>query len=88
MRAVVSGGVPLNFVDNYYISEWVGMLKLSYKLPSGSASTDSHLVQLYVEACHKRDDILKEASCCTLLWDGWTDVSHQSIYALMVLTDE
>jgi len=88
LRAVVCGGVPFSFVENYYLSEWVEMLKVSYKLPSRPTITDNHLVQLYVEACRERDEVLKEVSCCTLLWDGWTDVSHQSIYALMVLHQE
>ena len=79
LLAVISGGVPFNFVDNYYFSEWVQMLKFSYNLPSRTTLTDNHLVQLYVEACNERDVALKEASCCTCLWDGWTKVSHQSI---------
>jgi len=63
-------------------------LKVSYKLPSRPTITDNHLVQLYVEACRERDEVLEDVFCCTLLWDGWTDVSHQSIYALMVLLQE
>jgi len=30
LRAVVSGGFPFNFLESYYLPEWVGMLKLSY----------------------------------------------------------
>jgi len=45
LRAVVSGGVPFSFVENYYLSEWVGMLKVSYKLPSRPTITDNHLVE-------------------------------------------
>ena len=88
LRAVISGGVPFNFVDNYYFSEWVQMLKFSYNLLSRTTLTNNHLVQLYIEACDERDVALKEASCCTCLWNGWTEVSHQSIYALMLLHDE
>ena len=88
MRAVVSGGVSFSFAENYYLSEWVGMLKHSYKLPCRSTLTDNHLVQLYLEACRERNEALKEVSCCTHLWDGWTDVSNQFINTLMVLHQE
>ena len=85
LRAVVNGGVSFSFAENCYLSEWVGMLKHSYKIPCRSTLTDNYLVQLYVEACRVRDEALQKVSCCTLLWDGWTDVSHQPIYALMVV---
>jgi len=67
LRAVVSGGVPFSFVENYYLSEWIGMLKVSYKLPSRPTITDNHLIHVYVEACRERDGVLKDISCCTLL---------------------
>ena len=46
---------------------------------------DHYLVQLYVEAMVKGDDQRGELDCCTMLWDGWTDVSNNLIYALMLL---
>ena len=46
---------------------------------------DHCLVKLYVEAMVKQDDQLGKPDCCTMLWDGSTDVSNNSIYALMVL---
>ena len=69
--------------------------KMNKKLPramlSGIASqttlTDNHLVQLYIETMCDHDDALKSLNCCTLLWDGWSDVSHHSIYAFMLLHD-
>ena len=62
------------------------MIKPTYNLPSRPTLTDNHLVQLYVEACcEERDQVLKDGDCFTCLWDGWTDVSHNSIYALMLL---
>ena len=56
LRAVVSGGVAFSFLENYYLSEWVGMLNHSYKLPCRFTLTDNYLVQLYVEACRERDE--------------------------------
>ena len=76
LRAVISGGVALSFAEDYYLSQWVGMLNRSYKLPCRSTFTDNYLVKIYVEACSERDETLKEVTCGTLLWDGWTDVSH------------
>lgn len=85
LRALVSGGVAFNFADDYYLSEWLRMIKPTYVLPSRTTLTDNHLVQLYTIACVERDSVLKEGDCFTCLWDGWTDVSHNSIYALMLL---
>ena len=31
------------------------------------------------------DDQLGKLDCCTMLWGGWTDVSNNSIYVLMLL---
>ena len=46
---------------------------------------DHFLVQLYVEATVKQDDQLGKLDYCTMLWDGWTYVSNNLIYVLMLL---
>ena len=46
---------------------------------------DHYLVQLYVEAMVKQDESLGNLDCCTMLLDGWTDVSNNLIYVLMLL---
>ena len=46
---------------------------------------ERYLVQLYVETMVKQDDQLEQLDCCVMLWDGWTDVSNNSIYVLVLL---
>ena len=46
---------------------------------------DHYLVTLQIEAMVKQDDQLEKLDCCSMLWDGWTDVSINSVYALMLL---
>jgi hypothetical protein len=40
---------------------------------------------LYTIAIEERDQKLRTTACCTILLDGWSDASHNSIYALMAL---
>jgi Protein of unknown function (DUF 659) len=46
---------------------------------------DNYLVQLYAAALGNRDRTLVPEDYFTLLLDGWTDVSNNSIYGLMLL---
>ena len=83
--ALIAGGVSFNFVETYHFQEFMKLVKPSFKIPSQKHMTDHYLVQLYVEATVKQDEQLGKLDCHTMLWNGWTDVSNNSIYVLMLL---
>ena len=85
LRSMISGGVSFNFVQDYWFAQFLHKLRPSYSLPSRTTLTDNYMVQLYADAVKERDEILSKIDCCTVLWDGWTDSSHNSIYGMMVL---
>ena len=82
---MISGGVSFNFVQDYWFAQFLHKLRPSFSLPSRTTLTDNYMVQLYADAVKERDEILSKIDCCTVLWDGWTDSSHNSIYGMMVL---
>ena len=84
LKAMVSGGATLNFAEKYYLQQFVYWLRPSFKVASRMTLTDNCLVQSYIEAMSICNDTLESLACCTLLWDGWSNIR---IYALMVLHD-
>ena len=87
LRAMVCSGVAFSFSEDFYFRKFVHLLKPSFHLASRTSLTDKYLNSLYSEAVTERDYSLQSLDCATLLWDGWSDVSHNSIYALMLLHD-
>ena len=85
LRAIIFGHVSMNFVDSFYFQEFVRKLKPSWSMPSPSTLMDNHLIKLFARALENRDSKFVSENVFTLLLDGWTDVSANSIYGLMLL---
>jgi Protein of unknown function (DUF 659) len=85
LRAIIVGNVSVNFIDSFYFEEFIRKIKPNWIVPSPTTFMDKYLVQLFATALENRDLKLKEQEVMTLLLDGWTDVSSNSIYGLILL---
>ena len=85
IRAFIAGQVPFRVMDGFYFQEFVRMLKPQWSITSRKTLMDNHLVRLYAAALGNRDRTLASEDYFTLLLDGWSDVSNNSIYGVMLL---
>ena len=76
--------MSLNFVDSFYFEEFIQKIKPNWFVPSPTTFMDKYLVQLFATALENCDLKLKEEEVMTLLLDGWTDVSSNSMYGLIL----
>ena len=79
IRAFIAGQVPFRVMDGFYFQEFVRMLKPQWSIPSRKTLMDNHLVRLYAAALGNRDRTLASEDYFTLLLDGWSDVSNNSM---------
>ena len=85
IRAFIAGQVPFRVMDGFYFQEFVRMLKPQWSIPSRKTLMDNHLVRLYAAALGNKDRTLASEDYFTLMLDGWSDVSNNSIYGVMLL---
>jgi hypothetical protein len=72
-------------MDGYYFQEFIQMLKPQWSIPSRKTLMDNHLFRLYAAALGNRNRTFVSKDYFTLLLDGLTDVSNNSIYGMMLL---
>ena len=77
--------MSLNFVDSFYFEEFIQKIKPNWIVPSPTTFMDKYLVQLFARALENHNLKLKEEEVMTLHFDGWTDISCNSIYGLILL---
>jgi hypothetical protein len=75
----------LNFVDSFYFEEFIQKIKPNWFVPSPTTFKGKYLVQLFATKLENCNLKLKEEEVMTLLLYGWTDVSSNSIYGLIIL---
>ena len=83
--AIIVGHVSLNFVDSFYFEEFILKIKPNWIVPSPTAFMDTYLVQLFATALENCNLKLKEEEVMMMLLDGWTGVSSNPIYGLILL---
>ena len=83
--AIIVGHVFLSFVDSFYFEEFIQKIIPNWIVPSPTTFMDKYLVQLFATVLENCDLKLKEEEVVTLLLDGWTDVSSNSIYGPILL---
>ena len=82
---IIVGHVSLNFVDSFVFEEFIQKIKPNWIVPSPTTFMDKYLVQLFATVLENHNLKHKEAEVMTLLLDGWTEISSNSIYALIPL---
>jgi hypothetical protein len=87
LRALISSKTVLSIVENHHFQQLIHLLRPGYVLPSRGVLTNNHLVKFYSEALTSRGKRLLVDTVFTMLWDGWTDCSGNSIYGLTLLFD-
>jgi uncharacterized protein DUF659 len=86
LEALIAGNVPFNFVDCPQFREYT--LSLGHELPSRRTVSGSLLQDMFLYHFNEMLDELHAASDMTILLDGWTDVSGNSVYAYIGQTQE
>jgi hypothetical protein len=85
-KAMVTGNIAANFLDNPFLKELFRKLRPSYNLPSrfqfstGFLSSEYQRVESMVEKATNKADFLALTS------DGWTDVSSNRLVNVVVHT--
>ena len=88
LEAIIHGGVPFRFADNIFFRKFVNSLCSTYKVPSGEILRGRVLTNMFSKLLGKKLNYLPSFKDYTICFDGWTDVSGNSIYAFMVLKEE
>jgi len=88
VKALVYSNVALSFVENPYFREFCSALNTDYCLPGRSKVSETTLHSIYTSTILELTDELKDARDITIILDGWTDVSRNSVYAFMAVTRE
>jgi Protein of unknown function (DUF 659)/hAT family C-terminal dimerisation region len=86
LEALIVGNVPFNFVECPQFREYAAML--GHKLPSRSVISGHHLQDMFTRHFNNMLTQLSTVNELTVLLDGWTDVSGNSIYAYIGQTRE
>ena len=86
LEALIVGNVPFNFVECPQFREY--SLSLGHDLPSRRTVSGSLLQDMFLHHFSEMLDELQVVSDMTILLDGWTDVSGNSIYAYVGQTQE
>jgi hypothetical protein len=71
-----------DFADSFYFEEFIQKIIPNWIVPFSTTFMDKYLVPLFATALENHDLKLKEEESMTLLLDGWTDASSNSIYGL------
>ena len=85
LHVIIVGNVSLNFVDSFYFEEFIQKITPNWIVPSPTIFIDKYLVQSFATALENCDLKHKEEEVMTLLLDGWTDNSSNSIFGLILL---
>lgn len=86
LEAMIVGNVPFSFVECPQFREYTALL--GHTLPSRRAISGSHLQDMFLQHFSEMLDQLPKVDDLTILLDGWTDVSGNSIYAYIGQTRE
>ncbi|KAL5701102.1 hypothetical protein ACHQM5_026477 [Ranunculus cassubicifolius] len=88
LKAIIYGGLPFSIGDNIYFHQFVQALCSVYRVPSAEMLRGRLLTEMY--STHFRKKLAYLPSCVdfTICFDGWTDISGNSIYAFMILKEE
>ena len=77
-RALVTGAVSINILDNVNFAIFCESLCPRYKLPSRAYMTNTIIPSLYYESVDIIKDILKKVKYISMTTDAWTSFSKQS----------
>lgn len=88
LKAIIYGGLPFSVGDNIYFKQFIEALCSTYNVPSAEVLRGRILTEMYSKHLHKKLMYLPSFVDFTVCFDGWTDVSGNSIYAFMVLKEE
>ena len=77
-RALVTGAVSINILDNVNFAIFCESLCPRYKLPSRAYMTNTIIPSLYYESVDIIKDILKKVKYISMTTDVWTSFSKQS----------
>lgn len=88
LQAIIYGGIPFSIGDNIYFQHFVQALCSAYHVPSSEMLRGRILTEMFTRHLLKKLEYLPSFSDFTICFDGWTDVSGNSIYAFMVLKEE
>jgi len=86
LEAMIVGNVQFNFVECPQFREYAALL--GHQLPSRRTISGSLLQDMFVRHYNDMLNKLSTVSDLTILLDGWTDVSGNSIYAYIGQTRE
>ncbi|KAF6134636.1 hypothetical protein GIB67_002037 [Kingdonia uniflora] len=88
LKAIIYGGLPFTFADNVYFKEFLHALSPSYNAPSSDTLRGHLFTEMFSEHLQKKRSHFPSINDYTICFDGFTDVSENSIYAYMLLTEE
>ncbi|KAL5701103.1 hypothetical protein ACHQM5_026478 [Ranunculus cassubicifolius] len=88
LKAIIYGGLPFSIGDNIYFHQFVQALCSVYRVPSAEMLRGRLLTEMYSTHFRKKLAYLPSFVDFTICFDGWTDISGNSIYAFMILKEE
>lgn len=85
---IIHANVPFSFVDNEFFIKFLEHAVPSYIPPSSDLIRGRLLNEKFTKHFSKKIEIMENLKNVTLTIDGWTDVSGNSIYGFLALTNE
>jgi hypothetical protein len=85
-RAVYASCLPMSLFENRYWKEALSMLRPSYKPPSAYMMGTSLLDDEYGRVMGNVRQLMEQATCLTLLSDGWTNIRGAGVINFIIAT--